>query len=392
MRRVIITAILLICVFMLGCQRDAGRQVVQSKPEVAIVEVKQQRIERTTELPGRTSAYLVAEIRPQVNGIILERRFVEGSDVKAGQLLYQIDPLPFRAAYDSAKASLARAKANLSSIQARAERYHALLADQAVTQQEYDDAEAARQQVVADINYWKAMVKSARINLKYTRVPAPISGRIGRSSVTDGALVTAHQPNSLAVIQQLDPIYIDVTQSSVELLRLRRHLTSKQISKGENWKKVRVIMEDGELYPLEGKLEFRDVTVDPTTSSFLLRIVVPNPDKLLLPGMFVRAIVREGVSDRAILVPQQGVTRNPKGEAVALIVDKNNTVQQRLLKVDRAVGGQWIVTAGLVPGDQLVVEGMQKVRPGVVVTAITWGDAGKKQGQVVTNNAQGNLR
>lgn len=392
MRRVIITTISLICVFMLGCQRDAGRQVFQSKPEVAIVEVRQQRIERTTELPGRTSAYLVAEIRPQVNGIILERRFLEGSDVKAGQLLYQIDPLPFRAAYDSAKASLARAKANLPSIQARAERYHALLADQAVTQQEFDDAEAARQQVVADINYWKAMVKSARINLKYTRVPAPISGRIGRSSVTDGALVTAHQPTSLAVIQQLDPIYIDVTQSSVELLRLRRHLTSKQISKGDDWKKVQVVMEDGELYPLEGKLEFRDVTVDPTTSSFLLRIVVPNPDKLLLPGMFVRAIVREGVSDRTILVPQQGVTRNPKGEAVALIVDKNNTVQQRLLKVDRAVGSQWIVTTGLAPGDRLIVEGMQKVRPGVVVKATTWGDAGKKQGQVVTNSAQGNLR
>ena len=269
-------------------------------------------------MPGRTSAYLIAEIRPQVNGIIKKRMFREGSDVKAGDLLYQIDPAPFQVAYDSAKASLGKAQANLPSIRLRAERYKELLADKAVSQQDYDDAAAAVEQAKAEIEYWKTAVEAARINLGYTRVTAPISGRIGRSSVTDGALVTAYQPTALATIQQLDPIYVDVTQSSAELLRLRRNLATGELTADEkSGKKVRILLEDGTPYPVEGTLQFRDVTVDPTTGSFTLRIVVPNPQNLLLPGMFVRAVVKEGIAEQAILVPQQGVSRNPKGEPIA---------------------------------------------------------------------------
>jgi membrane fusion protein (multidrug efflux system) len=325
-------------------------------------------IELTTELPGRTSAYLVSEIRPQVNGIIQKRLFREGSDVKTGQLLYQIDAAPFQVAHDSARASLGKAEANLPSIRSRAERYRELLVDKAVSQQDYDDAAAAVEQAKAEIEYWKAQVEAARINLGYTRVTAPISGRIGRSSVTDGALVTAYQPACLATIQQLDPIYVDVTQSSTELLRLKRNLETGQLTADrKNGKAVRILLEDGSPYPEEGTLQFRDVTVDPATGSFTLRIVVPNPEHLLLPGMFVRAVVQEGIAEQAILVPQQGVSRNPKGEPIALIVDAADTVQQRMLTLDRAIGDQWLVSSGLVAGDRVIVEGMLSVRPNSAV-------------------------
>jgi membrane fusion protein, multidrug efflux system len=355
-----------------GCESGHTQQTTPAPvPEVATVTVAPRQIELTTELPGRTSAYLISEIRPQVNGIIQKRLFKEGSDVKAGELLYQIDPAPFQVAHDSAKASLGKAQANLPSIRLRAERYKELLADKAVSHQDYDDASAAVGQAQAEIEYWKTAVEAARINLGYTRVTAPISGRIGRSSVTDGALVTAYQMTSLATIQQLDPIYVDVTQSSAELLRLKRNLEAGQLtSDKKNGKDVRILLEDGTPYPMEGKLQFRDVTVDSTTGSFTLRIVVPNPEHLLLPGMFVRAVVQEGIAEQAILVPQQGVSRTPKGDPIALVVDDNGTVQQRTLTLNRAIGDQWLVASGLSVGDRVVVEGMLNVRPGAAVKAV----------------------
>ncbi len=368
-----------------GCEDGQGQQVGPAPvPEVATVTIAPRQVELTTELPGRTSPYLVAEIRPQVNGIIQKRMFKEGSDVKAGELLYQIDPAPFQVAHDSAKASLGKAQANLPSIQLRAERYKELLVDKAVGQQEYDDAAAAVEQARAEIEYWKTAVEAARINLNYTRVTAPISGRIGMSSVTDGALVTAYQPTSLATIQQLDPIYVDVTQSSAELLRLKRNLEAGRLTADKaNGKKVRILLEDGTPFPLEGTLQFRDVTVNPATGSFTLRIVVPNPEDLLLPGMFVRAVVQEGVAQHAILVPQQGVSRNPKGEPVALIVDEAGMVQQRMLTLNRAMGDQWLVSSGLSAGERLVVEGMLNVRPGTAVKAVPFD--GPKDGAEATN-------
>jgi membrane fusion protein (multidrug efflux system) len=370
-RYIALGAVLLDMLWLIGCDRKIEAQQAPKVPEVAIVAMQPQRIELTTELPGRTAAYRIAEIRPQVNGIIQKRIFQEGSDVKAGQLLYQIDPAPFQVAYDSAKASLGKSQANLPSIKLRVERYKEVLVDKAVSQQDYDDAAAAMEQVHADIEYWKAAVEAARINLGYTRVTAPISGRVGRSSVTDGALVTAYQPMSLATIQQIDPIYVDVAQSSAELLRLKRNFETGQLSTNEgNGRKVRLVLEDGTPYPMEGKLQFREVTVDPTTGSYTLRIVVPNPENLLLPGMFVRAVVQEGVAEQAILAPQQGVSRTPKGDPIALVVDASGTVQQRMLTLNRAIGDKWLISSGLSAGDRVVVEGLLNVRPGVVVKAI----------------------
>jgi membrane fusion protein (multidrug efflux system) len=360
-------------ILLSGCGSGQGQQATPPVPEVAAVTLQPQQVELTTELPGRTSPYRVAEIRPQVNGIIQKRQFREGSDVKAGQLLYQIDPAPFQVAYDSAKASLGKAQANLPSIRLRAERHKELLVDKAVSKQDYDDAAAAMEQAKAEIAYWQAAVAGARINLGYTRVVAPISGRIGKSNVTDGALVTAYQAASLATIQQLDPIYVDVTQSSAELLRLKRNLEAGRLSvNGANGKKVRILLEDGTPYPLEGALQFRDISVDSTTGSFTLRIVVPNPKHLLLPGMFVRAVVQEGIAAQSLLIPQQGVSRTPKGEPFAMVVDEAGKVQQRLLTLNRAIGDQWLVSSGLSAGERLIVEGLMKVRPGATVKVIPW--------------------
>lgn len=361
-------------VLLWGCENRPGKQAgAPPVSEVAVYTVAPQQVALTTELPGRTSPYMVAEIRPQVSGLIQKRLFQEGSDVQKGQLLYQIDPAPFQVALDTAKAALGRAQANYSAISLKAERYRKLASDKAISKQDYDDAAAALQQVRADIEYYKTSVETARINLDYTRVLAPISGRIGRSSVTDGALVTAYQPAALATIQQLDPIYVDVTQSSSELLRLKTSRKAGLLTTcAENRKKVRIILENGSSYALEGTLQFRDVTVDPATGSVAVRIVVPNQDYLLLPGMFVRAVVEEGVVEKAIMVPQQGVSRNPKGEPLALVVDESDAVQQRILTLDRAIGNQWLVSSGLAPGDRLIVEGMQKVRPGTVVKVVPW--------------------
>ena len=371
---------LLIAGFLLavGCQKQSEQGPPPARiPEVATVTIASQRVELTTDLPGRTSAFRVAEIRPQVNGLILKRIFEEGADVEAGQTLYRIDPVPFQVALDSAEASLGRARANLPALQSRAQRYHELLADNAVSRQDYDDAAAAVDQVRADIEYWKARVEAARIDLNYTRVVAPFDGRIGRSYVREGSLVTAYQPQSLATLQQIDPIYVDVVQSSAELLRLRRRIESGRLSPdGEDRNKVRILLEDGTAYDHPGTLQFADVTVDPTTGSYSLRIVVPNPDHVLLPGMYVRAVIQEGIAENAILVTQQGVSRNTKGQPVALIVDASGTVQQRLLTLDRTLGNQWLVASGLAPGDRVIVEGMLNIRPGMAVKAVDF-EAGR---------------
>lgn len=347
----------------------------QQLAEVAIVTIAPERAVLATELPGRTSAYLVAEIRPQVSGIIQKRQFKEGSDVKAGTLLYQIDPAPYQAAYDQANGALAMAEANLPAARSRAERLKHLVAIRAVGQQDYDDAAAALLKAEASVVASKAAVEAARINLDYTPIKAPIPGRTGRSSVTVGALVTAYQPVPLAVVQQLDPIYVDVTQSSADLLRLRRGLESGRLKEdGATGGKVRLLNEDGTPYPLEGALQFRDVTVDPSTGSVTLRLVFPNPDHVLLPGMFVRAVVEEGVSEHALLAPQQGVTRDPKGNPIAWVVDKAEKVEQRSLELDRAIGDKWLVTKGLAPGDKLIVDGLQRIRPGDSVRAVPFTD------------------
>ncbi len=338
----------------------------------------------TTELTGRTSAKLVAEVRPQVGGIIQKRLFMEGSDVKAGQILYQIDPAPFQAALDNAKAALGKAEASLPAVRSRADRFRELIAVKAVSQQDYDDASAALKQAEADVAYWKAMVRTARINLGYTKITAPISGRIGRSGVTAGTLVTASQPTALATIQQLNPMYVDVPQSTTEVLRLRRRLEEGRLNRnGQLRNKVALLLEDNTRYPLEGELQFRDVTVDPTTGSVILRIVFHNPKGVLLPGMFVRAVVEEGVNTQAILAPQQAVSRNAKGDPIALIVDSEDKVQQRMLTLDRAIGNEWLVSSGLASGDRVIVEGMQKVRPGASVKVVPF-EAGKEKGTGVS--------
>ena len=364
---------LLIGLMSAGC----GRQKAQSSPpipEVSVVTVKPQRVMLTTELPGRTSAYLIAEVRPQVGGIIQKRLFTEGSDVKEGEVLYQIDPAVYQATYDSAKAALARAEANIIPIRLKAGRYAELVKINAVSQQEYDDASAALKQAEAYVEANKAAVESARINLAYTKVTAPISGRIGRSSVTNGALVTASQPAALATIQQLSPIYVDVTQSSAELLRLKQNLASGLLkSNGSAQAKVSLLLEDGSPYPLPGILKFSEVTVDQSTGSITLRAIFPNPKHTLLPCMFVRAILEEGVNDHAILVPQRGVTRNPAGNAMVMIVGSEEKVEPRIIKVMRTVGENWLVSEGLKAGDRVILEGLQKARPGTAVKAVPFG-------------------
>jgi membrane fusion protein (multidrug efflux system) len=351
-----------------GCERRPQSPPPSPVPEVTVVTVQTQQITLTTELPGRTSPYRIAEIRPQVNGLIQKRLFTEGSDVQAGQELYQIDPAPFQAALDNAKAALGRAEAGLPSIRLRVGRYKDLLADRAVSQQDFDDADATLKEAEADVLYWRATVETASINLAYARIVSPISGRIGRSNVTDGAIVTAYQPVPLATIQQMDPIYVDVPQSTTELLRLQRRLEEGRIQRDEaDANKVQLIMEDGTRYPQEGTLQFCDVSVDPTSASVILRMVFPNPNGVLLPGMFVRAVVIEGVNEQAVLIPQQAVSRDPKGNPMALIVDGDGKVAQRMLSLDRAISDQWLVSRGLAPGDRVIVEGMQRVRPGAAV-------------------------
>jgi membrane fusion protein (multidrug efflux system) len=349
-------------------------------PEVRTVTLRAEPIEMTTELPGRTSALEVAEIRPQVSGLILKRKFTEGSEVGAGSLLYQIDPAPYRSVWEQAAAALATAEANIPALRSRAERIAGLAKIRAAGQQDADDAQAALLRGEASVAAAKAALESARINLAYTPLRAPISGRIGRSNVTIGAMVTAYQPLPLAVIQKLDPIYVDVTQSSADLLKLRTALERGTLRADETRKpRVKLLMEDGTPYSLEGTFQFRDVTVDPSTGSVMLRMVFPNPHHDLLPGMYVRAIVTEGIDDKAILVPQQGVTRNAKGQAIAWIVGPGDRVEERVLEVGRAIEDRWVVTKGLAPGDRVIVEGLQKVRPGAPVRATAFDPNAKPQ-------------
>jgi membrane fusion protein (multidrug efflux system) len=373
---IVIAGILALYLIAVGCgkKKAAEGPAAGAPPEVGIEVVKPQRVALTTELSGRTAAFLTAEVRPQVSGIIQKRLFTEGADVKAGELLYQIDPAAYQAAYNSAKAALARAEANLNPARLKAERYQELVKINAVSQQDFDDAGAAFKQAEAEVEAGKAALETARINLAYTRVTAPISGRIGRSSVTDGALVTANQAAALATIQELSTIYVDVTQSSAELLRLKQNLASGLLkSNGTGQAEVKLLLEDGSTYPLAGRLKFSEVTVDQSTGSITLRAVFPNPKQILLPGMFVRAIIEEGVNEQAILVPQRGVTRNPAGTAMVMVVGAEEKVEPRLIKVVRTVGDSWLVSEGLKSGDRVILEGLQKARPGTPVKAVPFG-------------------
>ena len=360
-----------------GCGRPhgPGGPPQGGAPEVGVVTVQPERVVLTTELPGRVSAYLVSEVRPQVSGLILKRLFTEGQVVRAGDVLYEIDPAMYKAAYDQAKAAVAMAEANLPAIRSRAERFEGLLEINAVGQQEYDDASAALKQAEAALAAAKAASETARINLSYTPVKAPISGRIGKSGITVGALVTAHQPVSLATIQTLDPVYVDLTQSTTELFRLRRRLQNGVLDHpGEAQNEVELLLEDDTPYPMKGAFRFRDVTVDPSTGSVILRVVFPNPDRILLPGMFVRARVKEGVKEEAILIPQQGVSRDPKGKPFALVVNASGEAEMRRLELDRAIGDKWLVSTGLAPGDRLIVEGIQRVRPSMAVEVVPFSE------------------
>lgn len=420
-------------VLLAGCgkPKSAGPPPF-APPEVGVVTIQPRRVAVTTELSGRTSPYLMAEVRPQVSGIVQERSFTEGGDVRAGDVLYRIDPATYQAAHDSAKATLARTRAALASAKAalattgtaqagavagrsraeanavprrlKAQRFSDLLAINAVSRQDADDAaaavlqseaeiqssqaavdgaaaeiaraEAAVQAAEAEIAVAEAALASARINLERCRVTAPISGRIGRSAVTTGALVTANQQTALATIQQLDPVYVDVSESAANVLRLRQSLASGRMTRGgADQAVVQLVLENGATYPLAGTLKFSDVTVSSGTGSVTLRSVFPNPDQLLLPGMFVRAVVQEGESEQAILVPQRGVSRDAKGEAVALVVGAGEKVEPRRLKLDRAIGDQWLVAAGLAAGDRVILEGLQKARPGTPVKALPFGGA-----------------
>lgn len=369
---------LFVAVLFVGCDASspaAGPPGTVPVPEVGIVTVTPRPATLTTELPGRTAPYRIAEVRPQVGGIIKERRFLEGGQIAAGQVLYQIDPGLYQAAHDSAEASLRRSRATLERARLKAERYANLLKANAVSQEDCDDAEAALKEAAASVAVDEAAVATARINLDYTQVTSPIVGRIGRSAVTQGALVTASQELTLATVQQLDPIYVDLTQSSAQLLRLRRALEDGRLQRPAGGQpKVTLILEDGVAYPLAGRLEFSEVTVDQGTGAVTLRATFPNPEHLLLPGMFVRAVVEEGVRTDAILVPQQGVQRDRRGNPVALVLTADGSVDQRTLQTDRALGQQWLIDTGLRPGERLIVDGIQKVRPGVKARAVDVSD------------------
>jgi membrane fusion protein (multidrug efflux system) len=375
--------------WLTGCDRRPQSPPPPPAPTVATLTLQPRKVTLTTELPGRTSAFRVAELRPQVSGLILKRLFTEGSDVKIGQILYQIDPAPFQAALDNSRAALGKAEANLFAIKLRATRFEDLRADKAVSQQECDDAVAALKQAQAEIEYWKAMVVTARINLGYCRVIAPISGRIGRSNVTEGAIVTAYQPAALATIQQLDPIYVDVPKSTTELLRLNRRRENKRLNHDEtNQAKVKLILEDGSEYSIKGTLQFSDVTVDPTTGSVIQRIIFPNPEAVLLPGMYARVIIEERVIKQAILVPQQAVLRNRKGSPFSLTINIGNKVEQRMLTLDRAIGDKWLVSAGLETGDRVIVEGTQMARPGAIVKVVPFNETKTRREPAIGTNVQ----
>ena len=359
---------MLLSLTLLACEEGGKGAPGSSGPrEVVIIKLEPRREVYTTALAGRIASFQVAEVRPQVGDILQQRLFTEGADVKAGQALYQIDPATYEAALDSAQAALMKAEANVTPARLKAERFRELLAIKAVSKQEYDDAQAAFKQAEADVAVNRAAVKTARINLEYTKVRSPISGRIGKSAFTPGALVTANQAQALTSVRQLDPVYVDITQSSQDLLRLRAQFTNGELRSAAEEAPVRLKLENGAMYPHEGRLQFTDVSVDESTGMVSLRALFPNPEHILLPGMYVRAVIAEGVDENALLVPQRALRRDPKGQASVLLVDGGGKVDVRLVDVGRTVGDSWQVLSGLKPGDRVIVEGGQNVRPGMSV-------------------------
>ena len=354
-----------------ACRKPPPPPPARGPAEVGVITLAPTAVALSRELPGRVSAFRVAEVRARVSGIVQKRLFTEGADVRANQVLYQIDPAPYRAALASAKAQLAHAEASVVSARQLASRYAELVQSNAVSRQDYDNAVAAAKAAEADVAAGQAAVETASINLGYTTVSSPVSGRIGRSEVTEGAYVRAEQATLLATVQQLDPVYVDVAQSSTELVRLRRELDAGRLQRaGREGAKVDLILEDGGAYGASGALQFSDVTVDASTGSVLLRALFPNPKGELWPGMFVRARLEEAVNPQALLVPQRAVSRDQKGEPNALAVGADGKAELRVLTVDRAVGNDWLVSAGLRAGDQVIVDGLQKVRPGAPVKAV----------------------
>lgn len=384
-----VIAFSLVALLLAACDKQQSPAALQAAvPKVTVVTLKTQPVTLTRQLPGRTNAFVVAEVRPQVTGIVKERLFTEGSLVEAGQPLYQLDDATYRADYNSAKAQLERARASVDIAKYNAERAEKLIETNAISEQDLINARAELRQAEADVSVAKARVDAAQVELDYARITSPIDGRIGKSTVTRGALVTADQANPLATVQQLDPIYVDLTRSATELLDLRRSLASGAARKADGIP-VSIILEDGTAYAHEGELAFSDVAVDPMTGSYALRVVVPNPDHLLMPGMYVRATVSSAVLERGLLVPQRGIARNAKGEASAMVVNSDNTVEQRAVQLSQTIGDQWLVESGLVAGDRVIIAGLQRIRPGVSVEA-TEAEPGNAQPASVDRRASGN--
>jgi membrane fusion protein, multidrug efflux system len=380
-KRVSIAATVILAASIAGCGdqiRSAQAQAPAGMPppEVAVVTVAPERLALTNELPGRLEATRVAEVRARVPGIVTKLVFREGTEVKENDVLFRIDPAPYQASANSAQASLAKAEANLAQATLKAQRYKPLVETNAISKQEYDDALTTQKQAAADVASAKASLQAARLNLGYATVNAPISGRVGRALVTEGALVGQGAATPLATIQQLDPLYVNITQPASEALKLQRAMRDGQLQKaGKNEVKVSIVMEDGEVYPQAGKLLFSDQTVDPNTGAITLRAVVPNPDRYLLPGMYVRARVEQAVQENAIAVPQQAVQRQAD-KAIVMVVGQDKKVTPRPVKAETAIGNRWIVSEGLKAGEQVIVEGFQKAQPGTVVNAVPWKQAG----------------
>ncbi|WP_305080498.1 efflux RND transporter periplasmic adaptor subunit [Microbulbifer guangxiensis] len=367
-KRNLIVGVLAAMSLLVACSEEQGSRP-EMVPEVAVVTLATQAVTLTRELPGRTNPYKVAEVRPQVNGLVQEQLFREGGIVEANQPLYQLDDATYRADYESARAVLQSARAEHNVARLKAGRVANLVKSGAVSAQDHDSAQAALQKADAAVARARAAVRRAEVNLDYARISTPIAGRIGKSSVTQGALVTANQPQALATVQQLDPIYVDLNQSTSELLSLRRAVEAGKVADARDLP-VTILLDDGSTYEHRGELEFAEARVDPTTGSVLLRVVVPNPDHMLLPGMYVRAVIGRGVKENAVVVPQQAVMRDPKGNTNALVVNAENQVERRPVTVSQTIGDGWLVEEGLAAGDRVIVEGLQKVRPGVAVRAV----------------------
>ena len=365
--------------FVAACGKESSQSAKPAgpppTPEVGVVEVVAKPVTLSRELPGRLSPFRVAEVRARVNGIVQKRLFTEGSDVKAGQPLFKIDPEPYVATLESARAQLLRAEATVESAKSQSERFGKLVETNAVSRQEYEDTVAKLKTAQADVAAARAAVKTAQINVGFTTVDAPIAGRIGRSDVTEGAYVQQAGATLMATIQQLDPVYVDMTWSAAEMMRLRRALDSGELQTIDGKAKVAIVLEDGREYEQPGALQFADVSVDQGTGSITLRAIVPNPKQQLLPGMFVRARIDEGTMPNALLVPQKAITRDQNARPSALVVGADGTVERRMLETDRAIGDSWVVTSGLKPGEKVIVDGLQKARPGSTVKVVPAGQA-----------------